>query len=249
MMFDHQIHDSIVNKDQVLKLDVTLSYDDKTQSILGYNPKLKIQCWEDDIYQSICHRAAQLGSYLNFEDLYLIQDDYRYFHLYFDDSDVSKLGTYVIEVNVNNLSYSVDKTALYKIDGSYIERILIEVVRNGVIRFKIDSLGLFALAPFTHLKETKKGQYREELHHLLDGQEVEIWYDKPVGYNTSNSTVTIVNGDLSDDKGGIFVSKDKVSDDIKDALIKYFKSDEDEQISEDIIKDRNLLETIDNHVI
>lgn len=255
-LLNNTIQDDVVNKNNILKLDATVSYDNETKSTLGSDPSLKIRCWEDGTNETKSQRAAQLGAYLNFEDLYLKQNDYRYFNLYFENVDVNQKGNYVIQLDVNNTSYTEDKTALYKIEGSKITRIPIQITTSGIITFETDTLGLFALAPFTRLEE-KGYDYLEELHNLLDGQEIKVWYENPVTYETQNGTITIIGEDKNEENSSVVVSKPEISEEVKKEIIKYFDIDDtliDEEIdecviNEEMLNDKKLWDIIQNSLI
>lgn len=209
-LLENTVNVKTYNVNNTVELEATLS---TNQPI---NSTLYIKCWQDFPEESINQRAAQLGDYLNFEDLYLRQNTYHYFNLYFENEEKNQ-GNYVIQLKTNQ-NYNSYNTGLYKISGMNIERIPIQIT-NGIITFETDTLGTFALAEFNNLEETIEGNPLEELHNLLDGQEIKIWYENAVTYETNHGTVTIVGEDKNEDSD-VVVSKPMIEDEIKEEIIK-----------------------------
>ncbi len=227
--FENKKSDVIRDKNNRNVMEVTVSYNNRVKSKVGSAPALSIGLWEEES-ESAEERARQLGNLLIFEDLYLKQDNYRYFTIGLENSDDIEEGEYSVSVNFGPRLGTVNeaKLALYHIgDTGLITRIPIHFTPNyNIISFKTDKLGTFALSQINDTYEKVDSPYIEELHNLLGQPEIEAGYQKPAHFETDkNGNQSFIVEDK--DSGDVSVSKPDLDKETENKFFGHFGTEEE----------------------
>lgn len=118
-------------------------------------------------------RALELGEFLEFEDIYLRQPQYRYYRVGVNTEGVEQFsfpGKYQIIFELPP-EWDGEATAAYHIDESgLITRLAGDFYNDGTrkeFRALSDDIGSFAVAAMTHLSQEIQGDFLEERHKMF----------------------------------------------------------------------------------
>ncbi|MBQ7796557.1 MAG: leucine-rich repeat protein [Lachnospiraceae bacterium] len=251
--------------DAVSDMSITISYGDSIKERVGESPKLILQCWEDG-EETEAERAALLGDYMIFEDLYLRQPVYQYFTI-----DVSGSGSavdmadgeYIISLKLEAVGMNKENVGLYHMNESgRITRIPVFFQSDKfdcTITFRTKELGQFALVALNNKKDDIPYSYREEFHGPYEEEPQHMDQEHSVTYENKEGTQTFIS-DNTEDEGTVTIRRPEIRDEKKDEIGSYYQIDsdiipkEEERkesltITEEILADMEKWETIENSLV